>query len=153
VWDEYRHVLKRSNLCDYDGILKEGYRILSLPDVHELYVDEAQDSGLDDWNIYLMLPCSKFIVGDPDQSIYAFRGGHPEILTKFAKAEPGEFYRIFARLIPAESHVTGDFNHRGEVTVSDAKRALAERIDRALRPELVVDNTRDDKEPPRVANG
>jgi DNA helicase-2/ATP-dependent DNA helicase PcrA len=89
VWDEYRHVLKRNNLVDYDGILKEGYRILSLitPDVHELYVDEAQDSGLDDWNIYLMLPCSRFIVGDPDQSIYAFRGGHPEILTKFAKAE------------------------------------------------------------------
>ncbi len=65
---------------DYDLILSEFYRILpaichlSL-DFDYLFVDEIQDSAEADWRIYRELGMHwKFFVGDPDQSIYGFRG-------------------------------------------------------------------------------
>jgi hypothetical protein len=75
-------------------------------------------------------------------------------LVAWGKTERGEFYRLMvARLIPAESHVVSDSTVAiAEVALSDAQRVLAERAARALRPELVVDNTGADSERPRVVN-
>jgi len=44
--------------------------------ISHLFVDEFQDSGLDDYRIYKALPAvNRFMVGDPDQAIFGFRGG------------------------------------------------------------------------------
>src|SRR5271157_2052673 len=77
--------------------------------------------------------------------------------TKFwlalGKNDPSEFSRIFARLIPSESHVRSDATVAiADIPLDEAKRVLAERAARALRPELVVDNTGEDTERPRVVN-
>jgi DNA helicase II / ATP-dependent DNA helicase PcrA len=91
VWSAYRDQLKRNNMIDYDRILTEASKLLDLDAVasslkiDELMTDETQDSGMVDWTIYLKLRAKKlFVVGDPDQSIYAFRGGMPSLLTDFA---------------------------------------------------------------------
>lgn len=54
-----------------------------------LLVDEFQDANAIDAAIYgaLAIP-QKFLVGDPDQAIYGFRGGSPEHLLSWADA-PG----------------------------------------------------------------
>lgn len=64
----------------YDALLTEGAQALARkqPFSH-LLVDEAQDSAPMDSSIYEMMECqSKFIIGDPNQAIYGFRGSNPE---------------------------------------------------------------------------
>ncbi len=53
--------------------------------------DEAQDSSLVQWRIIETLAAPEhnlFVVGDSDQSIYAFRGGRPDYLSDFADRFP-----------------------------------------------------------------
>lgn len=84
VWKEYHHRLKRNNMVDYDRVLEAAALLPvhwaeQLRHIDELYVDEVQDSGELDWKIYTSLPVANwFFVGDPDQSVYKFRGGAPE---------------------------------------------------------------------------
>lgn len=81
VWREYEFLLKRNNLVDFDGILRQGYELLQMPPVRHqvqldyLFIDEAHDSAAIDWEIYRIFPAmNKMIVLDPDQIIYSFRG-------------------------------------------------------------------------------
>lgn len=44
-----------------------------------LFVDEAQDSSSEDWAVYDAFPAqNRFVIGDPRQAIYGFRGGKVE---------------------------------------------------------------------------
>lgn len=68
-------------VLDYDGIVFWGLQALKhqLP-VH-LFWDEGQDMSEVDWRVFDTVPrLSSFLVGDPDQSIYGFRGGHPRFI-------------------------------------------------------------------------
>lgn len=81
--------MRGSGLLDYDMLLDEFFTVLTesspaaLAAVEalrerftHLFVDEVQDSARIDWWIYRALPArAKFLVGDPDQAIYGFRGG------------------------------------------------------------------------------
>lgn len=78
--------LEASNLTTFDallydclGIMINGKEVPAWPWTH-LFWDEAQDSGTTDMKILDCAPCKyKFVVGDPDQSIYGFRGSEPSI--------------------------------------------------------------------------
>ena len=51
-------------------------------------VDEAQDCNLDDWDLVERLAAKHrnlFIVGDPDQAIYEWRGARPDLFTRKAE--------------------------------------------------------------------
>lgn len=74
--------LRDAGIVDFDVLLTEALRLFR--DVvgsfsfnfRHLFVDEVQDSSATDWEIYDALVIeNKFFVGDPDQAIYAFRGG------------------------------------------------------------------------------
>lgn len=85
---EYHRRLRQSGLLDFDAILHYGEKLvekLRANLIHplgewpfdHLLVDEAQDSADTDWRIYEAMPCkTKFLVGDPDQSVYKFRGAN-----------------------------------------------------------------------------
>lgn len=52
-----------------------------------IMVDEAQDCNLDDWDLVERLAAKHrnlFIVGDPDQAIYEWRGARPDLFVQFA---------------------------------------------------------------------
>ena len=52
-----------------------------------IMVDEAQDCNLDDWDLIERLAArhrNLFVVGDPDQSIYEWRGARPDLFVHFA---------------------------------------------------------------------
>ncbi len=90
----YCEELRESGLLDFDLILTEFRRLLredvTLHDAvasrfTHIFWDEVQDSGHEDWNIAVELPiANKFFVGDPDQSIFGFRGAAPHRLLTYA---------------------------------------------------------------------
>lgn len=89
VLASYFDEMRAAGIADYDILLQELVRILASDEPEglsaqmairnafsHLLVDEVQDSAPIDWAIYLSLPIdNKFYCGDPDQSIFSFRGG------------------------------------------------------------------------------
>lgn len=76
-----------------------------------IMVDEAQDCDTDDWNLIEKLACAHhnlFIVGDPDQAIYQWRGAKPELFVTFAKDKDiilDENYRSTPKILDVANSV------------------------------------------------
>ena len=79
---------KENNALTYGEIVVLGSRLIPLcarylPYLH-IFLDEAQDTDRLQWKIinelHMFCDASLFAVGDPDQSIYSFRGAIPEYL-------------------------------------------------------------------------
>ena len=75
-------------LYSFDAILAAGLRLLRdsppPPRMH-YFIDEVQDSAPIDFEIYRALGGTQFLVGDPDQSIFGFRGAAVWEVGKMAK--------------------------------------------------------------------
>lgn len=90
----YLDELREAGIVDFDVLLLEFLRSLrNLGLAAELnnrfsylFVDEVQDSAAVDWAIYRQLPMRwKFLCGDPDQSIFGFRGSAVSEMLRFAE--------------------------------------------------------------------
>jgi DNA helicase-2/ATP-dependent DNA helicase PcrA len=101
----YFDELRDAGLVDFDVLLAEFARCLEeeaaefyvsiFDEFEHLFVDEVQDSGTIDWRIYRALPIrNKFLVGDPDQSIYSFRGAALEETIACAKDPAWEVIKL-----------------------------------------------------------
>jgi superfamily I DNA/RNA helicase len=118
IGDEYRSMLKQSNLVDFDSILSEGVALLQLDEVRAavklnfLFVDERQDSNAVEQMIYNLIPADhKFFVGDPDQSIFEFRGADPWGLVELTQVEGAEVIKL-------------EKNYRSDVAICRAANKL-----------------------------
>ena len=123
ITDEMR---KSSRLCsyvarqmknyalDFDDLMNVTKYILDhFPDACEhwqnmlnyIMVDEAQDCNLDDWDLVERLAAKHrnlFVVGDPDQCIYEWRGARPDLFVNFAAEKTivlDENYRSTPRIL------------------------------------------------------
>ncbi|MDO8167937.1 ATP-dependent helicase [Candidatus Phytoplasma melaleucae] len=80
----YQFYLQQNNLCDFDDLLIYTYQLLTNDSIAAIYqkkfdyllVDEFQDIDLIQYYIIKTIAQKKniFVVGDPNQSIYKFRG-------------------------------------------------------------------------------
>ncbi len=105
IYKAYEDYKKNNLLIDFDDMLTYAYSILSkYPEVLEHYrnsysyiqVDEGQDLSKIQFEIIRLLSekhRNLFIVADDDQSIYGFRGAHPQFILDFEKQFRG--CRIF----------------------------------------------------------
>jgi superfamily I DNA/RNA helicase len=91
---DYYNRLFNEGLLDFDSILHFGYRVLKAMarakhpfPFDAIVIDEAQDCSELHWDIILSLPATRFVVGDVDQSIYAFNGGRPELLMAYTRRD------------------------------------------------------------------
>lgn len=89
VLAHYFRKCAEASVVDFDTILKFGVMILrrfvpgGMNFITHLFWDEVQDSGGADFEILKLLRAdNKFIVGDPDQSIYGFRGARPDLFLR-----------------------------------------------------------------------
>ena len=76
-----------------------------------IMVDEAQDCNTDDWNLLEKLSAGHgnlFIVGDPDQCIYEWRGAKPSMFVQF----------------PAQSDIVLDENYRSTPGILDIANSV-----------------------------
>ena len=96
----YQQAMAARGWMDFDDMLLRALELLDRPQIlaawqrqfTHILVDEAQDLSLVQHRIIQRLASrshSLFMVGDEDQSIYAFRGAHPESLLSFSQTYPG----------------------------------------------------------------
>ncbi|MDR2388104.1 MAG: UvrD-helicase domain-containing protein [Deltaproteobacteria bacterium] len=86
----YQKSLRESCLWDYDDLILEASKCPGLADLGPFSVilaDEFQDFSLAQYAFFMKLvKNSTFtVIGDPDQSVYGFRGAHPAIFERLAE--------------------------------------------------------------------
>jgi DNA helicase II / ATP-dependent DNA helicase PcrA len=124
VYDLYQRRLFASNAVDFDDMLMLTVRILeTFPEAHERWqntfryvlVDEYQDTNHAQYALLKLLSRKHMnvcAVGDPDQSIYAFRGADIRNILDFERDFPG------TRTIPLEQ------NYRSTNSILGAANAV-----------------------------
>jgi DNA helicase-2/ATP-dependent DNA helicase PcrA len=101
VYRLYQKYLEQQNLLDFDDLIGLVIRVFNEhPEIEESYgdnfkhvlVDEYQDVNKAQYELVKRLSKghgSVTVVGDDDQSIYAFRGADPKFILRFEKDYPG----------------------------------------------------------------
>ena len=100
----YHRHLVRCQVIDFDSVLTMGICLLArlngpapLGRLHleHLLVDEVQDSSPQDHEIYELLELKSLtMVGDVNQSLFAFRGGAPELMIGLCKDPEFELHKL-----------------------------------------------------------
>ena len=100
VWTPYHERMRKSSAMDFDDLMGLFLQILrEFPEVAEEYqrrfpwvlVDEFQDTNRVQYDLLKLLcppPGNLCVVGDPDQSIYSFRGAELRNLLDFERDYP-----------------------------------------------------------------
>ena len=95
IFEEYNKTLKNNNTIDFSDLIINLRNILLVPEILEMVqkrfkyfiVDEYQDTNLTQSQIVDLMSSKEgnlCVVGDPDQSIYKFRGAQISIINDFA---------------------------------------------------------------------
>lgn len=130
LYPRYQHALKAYNAVDFDDLIRiPVYLLETQPDVLEywqnkvryLLVDEYQDSNTSQYLLVKKLVGvrSQFtVVGDDDQSIYAWRGAKPENLQQLQRDYPRlkvikleQNYRSTGRILQAANQLIANNSH------------------------------------------
>jgi DNA helicase-2/ATP-dependent DNA helicase PcrA len=134
VYCEYEKLLKRNNSLDFDDLLKKPVELLTnnndiLDKYQEKYqyilIDEYQDTNEVQYKL-VKLMASKyrnlFVVGDANQSIYAFRYANYKNILNFEKDYPeakvitlNQNYRSTVNILKAANDVIKNNKEKGDV--------------------------------------
>lgn len=103
AYKKYQELLEEDHKIDFPGLQKKLLQLLEenddlLQDIRDKFdfilVDEYQDTNPVQDKLFNLISCPKCnlcIVGDDDQSIYAFRGADPENFMEFENRHQSEF--------------------------------------------------------------
>lgn len=124
VYEEYEVSKQRSNALDFDDLILKTLQILTnYPEVRQkwsrrfrhILVDEFQDTNDTQYQLIRLLMNSStnlYVVGDPDQTIYTWRGAKQEIIVNLKK----EFLDLETIIL--------DKNYRSTQTILDKANKL-----------------------------
>ena len=124
IYKEYNIKLKKNNSVDFDDLLRLPVLLFqNHPDLLEFYqnkyqyilIDEYQDTNEVQYKLVKLLAKkyqNLFVVGDPDQSIYQFRGANYKNILNFEKDYPNTV------VIPLED------NYRSTKMILDAANSV-----------------------------
>jgi DNA helicase-2/ATP-dependent DNA helicase PcrA len=139
VYKRYQEILKQNNAVDFDDLLLWTAHVLSeFPAVREKYarrfqhvlVDEFQDTNFAQYVLLKHLVSihkNIFVVGDPDQSVYRWRGADYRNVQRFEQDFPD------TRVILLEQ------NYRSRQTILDAAMAVIDRNPHRRRKSLFTE--------------
>lgn len=100
LFDDYQQTLLTYNAVDFDDLIKRPVDLLTAHDdireywqnmIRHLLIDEYQDSNTSQYTLVKLLVGHRAhftVVGDDDQSIYAWRGARPENLSQLKQDYP-----------------------------------------------------------------
>lgn len=136
VYMLYQKKLKTFNALDFDDLLYLTVRLFQEhPEVLQYYqqrwnyllIDEYQDTNQCQYQLVQHLVArhhNLFVVGDPDQSIYSWRGANMQNILDFEKDYP-------------KAHVVRlEQNYRSTTTILDASNALITKNEQRYKKEL-----------------
>jgi DNA helicase II / ATP-dependent DNA helicase PcrA len=124
IYSLYQQKLKQYNALDFDDLLFLAVKLFEAhPEILEQYqkrwsfilIDEYQDTNAAQYTLTKLLAeqhRNVFAVGDPDQSIYSWRGANIQNILNFERDFPG------AKVIPLEQ------NYRSRSNILEAANAL-----------------------------
>ena len=139
IYQEYVKRCKTSKLLDFDDILLYTYELLTnRNDILRgwqkrftyILVDEFQDINQLQYDVVKLLAKPEdnlFIVGDDDQSFYAFRGAIPEIMLHFPEDYPDAKTELLA------------CNYRSASTIVELSQKVISKNLRRYKKELFAD--------------
>ncbi|VEU76959.1 ATP-dependent helicase [Mycoplasmopsis columbina] len=140
MFDEYNAFLKEKNCFDFDDlIIKVNELFNSIPDVADFWankysyilVDEFQDTSKLQYEIIKKLSSKNAqltIVGDPDQTIYSWRGADVNLILDFDKDFPNTETVILKT------------NYRSSQKILNAANSLIKYNKKRFSKDLVTDN-------------
>lgn len=100
IYKAYERKKEANSLLDYDDLLTTAYHLLKNHEqlcafyqqrYSHIQIDEAQDTSKIQYELIKLIAAPSnnlFLVGDDDQSIYAFRGAYPKQLLDFKQTFP-----------------------------------------------------------------
>ena len=124
IYRRYQHLLAIQHLCDYEDLIASGIRLLESenPDhqtvgrrLQHVLVDEYQDLNFGQYRLVKAFAANGaqlFVIGDPDQAIYGFRG-----------ADVGYFHS-FRNDFPQAETIRLSSNYRSSQTILDASTQM-----------------------------
>ncbi|MGL4948527.1 MAG: ATP-dependent helicase [Mycoplasma sp.] len=139
IIDYYEKFCLKSNLLDFNDLLIMTNKLFEVPQVKEkwakefksILVDEFQDTNDEQYKFIKSLSSlynSIFVVGDPDQTIYTWRGARPEIITNFANEFKGtktyildQNYRSTQKILDTANSLIKNNTNRIEKDLKAAK--------------------------------
>lgn len=139
IYQAYVKRCKTSKLLDFDDILLYIYELLTNRNdilrswqkrFSYILVDEFQDINQLQYDVVKLLAKPEdnlFIVGDDDQSIYAFRGAKPEIMLHFPEDYPDAKTELLA------------CNYRSASTIVELSQKVISENSRRYKKELFAD--------------
>lgn len=139
IYQAYVKRCKTSKLLDFDDILLYTYELLTNRNdilrswqkrFSYILVDEFQDINQLQYDVVKLLAKPEdnlFIVGDDDQSIYAFRGAKPEIMLHF----PEDYLDAKTELLAC--------NYRSASTIVELSQKVISENSRRYKKELFAD--------------
>jgi DNA helicase-2/ATP-dependent DNA helicase PcrA len=139
IYRRYQDLLKQNNAVDFDDLLLWTAHLLSeFPAVREKYaqrfhhvlVDEFQDTNFAQYVLLKHLASAHgniFVVGDPDQSVYRWRGADYRNVQRFEQDFPE------CRTILLEQ------NYRSRQTILDAAMSVIDRAPHRRRKQLFTE--------------
>lgn len=130
IYPRYQQALKAYNAVDFDDLIRLPVELLSSNSdalefwqnkIRHLLVDEYQDSNTCQYELLKKLVGVRArltVVGDDDQSIYAWRGAKPENLAQLQKDYPQlkvikleQNYRSTSRILHSANHLIAHNQH------------------------------------------
>lgn len=136
LYDQYQTFLKSYNALDFDDLLLMTVKLFrEFPEVKALYqkrwsfllVDEYQDTNKAQYALTRLLvekSHNLFVVGDPDQSIYSFRGANIENILKFKADFPDAKIVALEQNFRSTSHILSAANFLIDHNTKRMKKAL-----------------------------
>lgn len=138
---------RKYNMLDYDDLIYFTLHILNTCQdvvdkwnkrINYIMVDESQDNNKKNWEIVEKLSeinGNLFAVGDPDQSIYGWRGAMPQLFTDFDKIHPtckdivlDTNYRSLQNILTASDYVVKNNNNRVDKNMTANRKGSAKVI-------------------------
>lgn len=152
IYHKYNDALASQNAIDFDDILLFTYRILiENPDIVTLYnsvyryicIDEAQDLNEAQYQVIQALCsnnfCNIMMVGDENQSIYAFNGSSSKYMSEFFISDFSptiytldENFRSAKQIVEYANNLTGEiedvsrYYYEGELRINSFQNELEE---------------------------
>ncbi len=134
VYDDYQMCLKQNNMKDFDDLLIDFHhyfhKIRKQINFKYIFIDEFQDTNLLQYMIIQKLAVKNihiFCVGDPDQSIYKFRGAQTKIIDMFVKDYHAAVFQLTS-------------NYRSTKNIIMLANSLIKQNNRTYKKSLITSN-------------